>query len=276
MRGVLAVLSIAVSNGFSESVTYEHIVRDEPVSLHIHVLRVDLQAPDVSLHVQVGPPPPSGIAGEVLMTHPLELAREADLDWAINTNPWRHPERGKPFPMRVGAPAVITGWAVSDGETRSDPCVHCWEFWIDRAGKAQVGNVDREDPERPDVTLAVGGFSGLLRDGEMIPDDPEGNRAPRSALGLDRDQRILTLVVVDKGVPAGHPIWREVMNVYELAELMRELGCWNACNLDGGGSSILVRRDPGTTEDPRWSPVNLQSAVWQRPLPMVLGVRIAE
>lgn len=273
-RVLTMLLGFAAWTNHAEPVRYERIERTEPVSLVIHVLRVDLNDPRVTLHVAVGPRPPDGMDGEVLMTAPLELAQSAALDWAINTNPWRHPERGQRFPTEIGAPAMITGWAVTNGSTRSEPCRGCWEFWIDSEGKAQIGNVSQDGHEIPDARWAVGGFRGLLQDGELIPTRKDGGRAPRSALGLDRDHRVLTMVVVDKGVPAGFPAWREVMNHYELAVLMQELGCWTAYNLDGGGSSIMIRRVVTEYGDPLWVPVNRQSVLVQRPLPMLLGVRV--
>ncbi len=268
------LLGYTVLVGRADPVRYERIDREEPIPHQAHVLRVDLHDPAVALHVAVGPHPPADVEGEVLMRNPLELAQAADLDWAINTNPWRHPERGERFPTEIDAPAIIIGWAVADGETRSEPCRGCWEFWIDAEGQARIGNVSQDETEIPAVRLAVGGFRGLLRDGDILPTNKEGGRAPRSALGLDREGRILTMVVVDKGRPAGLPEWRDVMNHYELAVLMQELGCWNAYNLDGGGSSIMIRRVETEYGDQLWVPVNRQSTLAQRPLPMLLGVRL--
>lgn len=274
-RAMWLALMLAGAGARGEPVRYERIVRTEPVPLHIHVLRVDLRAPGVSLHVEVGEPPPEGVAGEVLIAEPRVLAERGNLDWAINTNPWHTPEDPRRFPMVPGEPAIITGWAVTGGVTRSETCVGCWEFWIDTEGRPRIGNVDKDEAQRPEVSLAVGGFVGLLRDGEVLPPAPGGARAPRSALGLDREGRILTMVVTDKGVPAGGEGWRDVMNTHELALLMQELGCWNAYNLDGGGSSILVRKTAGEAGAPVWLPVNAQSQWFQRALPMVLGVRLA-
>ena len=87
---------------------------------------------------------------------------------------------------------------------------------------------------------AVSGRPALLRDGEI---DVAGldtfvsanERAPRTAIGLDRTRRHLILVVVDGRQPASHG-----MTLYELARFLEELGATNAMNLDGGGSSAMV------------------------------------
>ncbi len=95
------------------------------------------------------------------------------------------------------------------------------------------------DPRVPADTDVVGGGPTLLRDGRVVVgDDPEGfkpdvvaGRAPRTAVGFNG--RRLLFVTVDgrhPGVSAG-------MTLAELAALLRELGCTDAINLDGGGST---------------------------------------
>lgn len=94
------------------------------------------------------------------------------------------------------------------------------------------------------VRAAVGGWGRLLLDGRDVAaelDRVEGTnpdfsaaRHPRSAVGSSADGRTLLLVVVD-----GRRPWSVGMSLVELARAMRELGAWNAINLDGGGSSTL-------------------------------------
>jgi hypothetical protein len=61
------------------------------------------------------------------------------------------------------------------------------------------------------------------------------SRAPRSALGITRDGRLL-LVVVD----GRQPELSTGLTLKETAIILRELGAYEAINLDGGGSSTLV------------------------------------
>jgi exopolysaccharide biosynthesis protein len=68
------------------------------------------------------------------------------------------------------------------------------------------------------------------------------NRHPRTAAGIDRTGTMLTLMVVDgrqKRLSIG-------MTLHELSKEMIRLGCYQAINLDGGGSSAMVYRDPDT------------------------------
>jgi hypothetical protein len=95
------------------------------------------------------------------------------------------------------------------------------------------------DPPVPPDTDVIGGGPTLVRDGRVVvKEDTEGfkpdvvaGRAPRTAVGYNG--RRLLLVTVDGRQPA----ISVGMTLVELAELMRELGCTDAMNLDGGGST---------------------------------------
>lgn len=67
-------------------------------------------------------------------------------------------------------------------------------------------------------------------------------RAPRTAIGTSKDGKTLIVATVDgrSGKSIG-------MTQVELAQYMYELGCYNAINMDGGGSTTLVARALGTT-----------------------------
>lgn len=88
--------------------------------------------------------------------------------------------------------------------------------------------------------LAVGGGPLLVKNGKAEPwpsrsaSNPYVPRHPRTALGFD--SRYLFLVVVDGRQP-GLSIG---MSMQELAGFMQQLGCTDAMNLDGGGSSTFL------------------------------------
>ncbi len=90
---------------------------------------------------------------------------------------------------------------------------------------------------RPEALLsavnAIAGAPRLLADGVALPNPENINRAPRTAVGFTGSK--VWLIVVDGRQPD-----RSIgMSHRELAELMLELGCTDAVNLDGGGSSTL-------------------------------------
>jgi exopolysaccharide biosynthesis protein len=91
------------------------------------------------------------------------------------------------------------------------------------------------------LEFAIGGNPILLHDG-VVPQVGLGDpaHAPRTAAGASRDGRRLYLVTVD-----GRSAKSVGLRTKEVAEMMRKLGADDALNLDGGGSSTLVAREPG-------------------------------
>lgn len=97
-----------------------------------------------------------------------------------------------------------------------------------------------------DVEEAIGGGPALLNDGKVnITAIEEGfggsvltARHPRTAVGsYVRDKRpYLVLFVVD----GRQPEYSMGMTLPELAQTLKDLGCTQAINLDGGGSSTFV------------------------------------
>ncbi|HLU72505.1 MAG TPA: phosphodiester glycosidase family protein [Nonomuraea sp.] len=92
-----------------------------------------------------------------------------------------------------------------------------------------------------DVKAAVGGNWVLVKDGKT---QHSGDQAahPRTAVGFSADGRKMYLLTVD-----GRQADSRGVTLDELAGMMVELGAANALNLDGGGSSTLLAREPGQT-----------------------------
>jgi len=90
-----------------------------------------------------------------------------------------------------------------------------------------------------DVTEAIGGGQIILSDGEILPDSTS-EVAPRTAAGITEDGK-LVLAQLD-GRQSGHS---KGAKITEMAEFMASLGCVDAINLDGGGSSTTYLRSPG-------------------------------
>lgn len=90
---------------------------------------------------------------------------------------------------------------------------------------------------------AVGGRELLVVDGTAQNHDGEGNNtaAPRTAVGFSRDGRTMQVVTVD-----GRQADSGGVTLTELGLMMRRAGSYSALNLDGGGSSTLVAREPGS------------------------------
>lgn len=106
----------------------------------------------------------------------------------------------------------------------------------------QVGQaVDIEVGVNADVDLAVSGAQRLVVEG--VQTDAQQVEAARTAIGVSRDGTEITVVTID-----GRAGDSRGMTLQELGDLMVDLGVHNAVNLDGGGSTTLAVRRPGTTE----------------------------
>ncbi|HEV2352707.1 MAG TPA: phosphodiester glycosidase family protein [Puia sp.] len=92
------------------------------------------------------------------------------------------------------------------------------------------------------MRTAVGGGPVLVHDGkldityreEQLYPEP-GEYEPRTAMGYTRDGRLIILAIQGRapGKAAGATLRQEAL-------IMLELGCYEAINLDGGGSSCLL------------------------------------
>ncbi|MBB5786327.1 phosphodiester glycosidase family protein [Jiangella mangrovi] len=93
-----------------------------------------------------------------------------------------------------------------------------------------------------EVAVAVGGGDVLVDDGvQRTFTDTEP--AARTSIGISEDGRTMYLVSLD-----GKQAHSRGMTLGEFAELMSDVGAYDALNIDGGGSSTLVVRDPGTDD----------------------------
>lgn len=87
----------------------------------------------------------------------------------------------------------------------------------------------------------------LLQDKKLLKqiDEPfNTNKHPRTAVGLTADGRLLA-VIIDGRNPQAHG-----MTIQELAHFMQALGCVEAMNLDGGGSSTAWIKNHGVVNYP--------------------------
>lgn len=118
-------------------------------------------------------------------------------------------------------------------------------FGVTEDGEAIIGDENTYEERKDELYQAVGGRYLLVDEGEAQTYDGdisfERERAPRTAVGIREDGSVL-LVVIDgrnSGGSAG-------TTLAETASYMEELGAYYALNLDGGGSSTAVIKNPET------------------------------
>ena len=99
-------------------------------------------------------------------------------------------------------------------------------------------------PSIENVDTAFGGGTLLLKNGEKTPitHSVNGNN-PRSVLGTNADGTVIYMITVD-----GRQLISRGVSLESLADICLELGCVNAINLDGGGSTALVGKSSAENE----------------------------
>lgn len=103
---------------------------------------------------------------------------------------------------------------------------------------------------KPDVREMVGGDVRILKEGVVTTEAIRWINSPgalysRSLAGYSQDRSKAVFAVVD------HPGYSSGVSYYEAADVMRSLGCYDALDLDGGGSTTFYTEAFGTTNVPR-------------------------
>lgn len=105
-----------------------------------------------------------------------------------------------------------------------------------------ISNKSEGDERFPLCTYIQGSIGGrLIKNGEIM--DIDEDAAPRSAVGIKEDGSIIFYTI--DGRQTGHSYG---LRLKTLAKRLKELGCANAINFDGGGSTAIVGVYPGDTD----------------------------
>ncbi|MGE3182339.1 MAG: N-acetylmuramoyl-L-alanine amidase-like domain-containing protein, partial [Phycisphaerae bacterium] len=162
----------------------------------------------------------------------LEFAENRGVQLAFNASAFA------PMRARMGEPMDVVGLAASRGNAFSTADSRFGTLHI-----AKDGTVALKAPaeEKGELWHVATGFRMLRDNGQYVVDadvakSGHGNLHPRTAVGTDKDGKVLWIVLVD----GRQPNVSMGMTLAELAALFDSLGCWDALNLDGGGSSTLV------------------------------------
>jgi exopolysaccharide biosynthesis protein len=134
-------------------------------------------------------------------------------------------------------------------------------------GKTEnIGTVDNLSKWK--MKTAVGGGPVLLQNGEIkITNNEEhkfigkaiNDKHPRTAMGYTKDNKLIILVVQGR-----FPNIAEGASLTQEAQILKDLGCIEALNLDGGGSSCLLVNGRET--------IKSSDKEGQRPIPAVFMI----
>ena len=266
LRAAAGDLGCATNSPFPGVVCYAERREDPPT--HLFVAEVDLTDSNVHVRVSPGGPDPDGPGRwqTTLMT-PTQVATREGFDLVVNGDFFDargvRDAEGTNSRYRGDLWAAVNGPAVTDGKVWSTPTNPrpCLVVHKDRQVRIEMlANPTADDWE------VVAGNTLLVQDGKVVPHENKA-RHPRTAVGLKAGGTHLVLLVVDgrkPGVAVG-------MSYDELAAELLRLGCRQALNLDGGGSSVMAIRDgPGGT----LRILNEPSDGHERPVANVLGVEL--
>jgi hypothetical protein len=193
--------------------------------------------------------------GFVSSTRVSSFVRDNGLLAGINTVPF------DPSSAREGEEREVVGLGIAGGRFIAPPVPRYDALVFYRDGGAAIVNQGEfaetgdsagsfagriADRMGREILHGTGGFHRILQDGELTTRAlrPEGPRYARSAAGLSAGGRTLYLLVINGG-----RIGRRGATEAETALILKQLGALDALNLDGGGSSALALRFPGSTAD---------------------------
>lgn len=205
----------------------------EPRVQRVWAVRVDLRAPDVELFST----PANGDAPEETTSETTtEFLRHHKLQVAINANFYA--------PCCLPGDKDLLGLAMSKGEIVSPPRgggTGQFALVITRDNHAQIVEAGAGFDPQPYWT-AVAGSNLLLVHGkrpEFPPTAFNTTAHPRTAVGISKDGRYLILLIIDGRQPA----WSDGAPMADVAAWLERFGAHDGLNLDGGGSTALVRAD---------------------------------
>jgi hypothetical protein len=254
-------------------VVYRHIVRRHP-RLAIHVVTVDLRDSRVSVRVARGGPDPDGDGPWTTTLEPVtEIADREGFDIAINGDFFlaqgTRDVEGRNTGYVRGKFATPEGPAMTDGQLWHRPAKTLPYLAIATDHTVHFGNGLPAETLDPALRQILGGSQMIVSNGLALDYTSRfaTNRHPRTAAGIDRTGTRLTLMVVD----GRQPKLSVGMTLRELSKEMIRLGCYSAINLDGGGSSTMVYRDPNTHA---LKVINSPSDTRERAVAEALGITV--
>ncbi|BDU72523.1 phosphodiester glycosidase family protein [Mesoterricola silvestris] len=204
----------------------------EPRRQKAFAVRVDLRAPGVRLFATPhagSKETTSETTGEFLAHHRLQVA--------INANFYD--------PCCTPGDKDLLGLAMSGGQVVSPAATHGIGQAALVATRDNFATILKTGPDfrTSGLWTAVAGTEVILADGVRSVAPIPFNKAthPRTAVGLSRDGRYLILLVID-GRQAGYSVGA---TLDEVVDWLLRFGAADGLNLDGGGSTALVREVEG-------------------------------
>lgn len=225
-----------------QGIEFAELATDVPRPLVVSALRIDTGAEGLELVTTPG-------NGEAPLETNGQTTRafleEHGLAVAINTHFF-----SPCCNLIPGEPKDLVGLAIAQGELVSPVSDESQrDIFIFEAGVHEYAGIDalmftstQLDQLRDFTpTHAIAGRT-ILDYGEVVAggDDLDAARHPRTLVGLSKDYTTLYLVTID----GRRPGYSTGASLTEAAAIMFHLGATMALNVDGGGSTTMIIRDP--------------------------------
>jgi exopolysaccharide biosynthesis protein len=232
----------------------------------VSFMRIDLRNSAYELITMVTDDPDDQGPAEAVLELPTKIMNKYGAFAAVNANAFARAANADDKPgWHKGLYVDIRGLTVSEGKIVSvfddKSGGSKTPFWLD---KQNTPSTQMPQDSRQVQNAVSDWISPILTNGEIVA-AKDAQRHPRTLVGTDKQKRFITLAVVD----GRRKDYSDGMTLYETAQLMLSQGCYNAVNLDGGGSSIMLYSDDEKTI----KTANKPSDNSHRPIPVMLGVR---
>ena len=245
------------------------------------LVKVDLRDPRVRVMVALAddrdPDGDGPCVGQLETTS--QVARKHNFDITINASFFAAPTprevAGQNIRYFIGNCAWPQGWHFSAGKLYGKPKTASLRATMVVHRNRTVSLHDALEVLPADTEFAVSGNAMMLKNGTPTPPTVDLLRHPRSAVGLSADAQTLFILAVD----GRHEAHSRGVTLGELANIFIQFGASNAINLDGGGSTSLVIKDPGSgtfaiANQPSDASTLKLPLRFERPVVDVIGVRL--
>jgi exopolysaccharide biosynthesis protein len=222
-------LPFSIRSELYKGVIYYRQFHLKPRLLIAHIVTVDFNTPGLEFIVTPGDPEAESPLRAMTTSN---FARKFDVQVAINGDgftPWYSNGIFSYYP-HPGDRVTPNGQAISQGikyhENSKQPTI----FFT------ATNRVSFSPPGEERIYNALSGDRIIVENNSAVTGLDDQIPAPRTAIGLNREETKLIIVVVD----GRQPFYSQGASMSELAEIMMYYGAATALNLDGGGSSTLV------------------------------------
>jgi exopolysaccharide biosynthesis protein len=198
-----------------------------PRANNLFMLRISLDSPKLSFFAT----PANGdrpLETDALYTS--SFLKNFGLQAAINAAPFGPLAKTEGQAMDISGPAISQGTLVSPAKNSRYPALV-----IKKNNEASV-TTKFNTAEPGEAWIVVSGFHVVLQNGNVVTGNQDLH--PRTAVGVTADKKTMIWLVVD-----GRQSKSRGASVGELGQWLKDFGCADGINLDGGGTTTLVLAD---------------------------------